>query len=181
MKRFLAVFLMLVMTLSFASCVVEDEPVVSGDEQKTEAVEEKQEENQEKKQEEKLGLNSSAEFKTLKFTATEIEESTGNDFFSPADGKIFVGIKFTIENISDEEQCLSSLLMFGSYVDDVKCDFSVNAACVFEEGTLDGVVAPGKKLVGWYSLEVPEDWSTIEVSVKADWLSSKSETFVFNK
>lgn len=126
-------------------------------------------------------MNETAVFKNLKFTATELLESQGESFFTPESGNVFVGIKFIVENISNEDQNISSLLMFSSYADDIKCDYSFSATCAFDEGILDGELAPGKKMVGWYALEVPEDWSEIEIAVKADFLSSDSAKFVFNK
>lgn len=126
-----------------------------------------------------FGLNESAVFSKLKFTATELMQSEGEDFFAPSTGNIFVGIKFTIENISEEEQSISSLLLFDSYADDVKASMSISASCVFDEGTLDGSIAPGKKLVGWYAIEVPLGWKTIELHVQANIWSNNSATFVF--
>lgn len=126
-----------------------------------------------------FGLNESAVFSKLKFTATELVQSEGEDFFTPSDGNVFVGIKFSIENISDEEQSVSSLLLFDSYADDVKTSLSVSASCVFDEGTLDGSIAPGKKLIGWYAIEVPATWKTIELQVQANIWSNSSATFVF--
>lgn len=131
-----------------------------------------------------FGLNETAAFSNLKFTATELKESEGdsNGYFTPEDGHVFVGIKFTVENVSDEEQTISSILLFDGYVDDVKCEYSLNAQIAFDEGTIDGAVAAGKKLVGWYALEVPQDWSVIELDVKNNWLSSqKPAKFVFSK
>ena len=172
MKNLLVVLLALVLCVSMAACTIDSRvKEVPSDTQTT----------QKESKEENYSLNETAAFKELKFTATEIEESNGTDFFEPEDGNVFVGVKFTIENISDEEQTVSSLLLFEGYVDDVKCDYSLSAACVFDEGTLDGSVAPGRKLVGWYALEVPEDWSVIELQVLSDWLSSNPATFVFEK
>ena len=94
---------------------------------------------------------------------------------------VFVGVKFTIENISDEEQSISSLLSFTAYIDDVKCDYSISAATVFNEGTLDGSIAPGKKLIGWYSVEIPSDWKNLEIDVKPDILSDNTAKFVLSK
>ena len=71
------------------------------------------------------------------------------------------------------------MLLFEGYVDDVKCDYSFSAACAFDEGTLDGDIASGKKMVGWYALEVPAEWSSIELVVQPDFLASSSATFVF--
>ena len=127
-----------------------------------------------------FGLNETAVFDNLKFTATEIKESKGVEYYTPAEGNVFVGVKFTIENIS-EEQTVSTLLSFEGYADDVKCSYSFNAAMAFNEGTVDGNILPGKKLVGWYALEVPETWSTIELQVKNDLLSSVSAKFIFEK
>ena len=85
---------------------------------------------------ESFGLNETAVFEKLKITATEIKTSKGDEFFTPEEGKVFVGVKFTVENISSEEQTVSSLMMFEGYVDDVKCDYSFSASCAFDEGTL---------------------------------------------
>lgn len=51
----------------------------------------------------------------------------------------------------------------------------------FSEGQLDGSIAPGKKLVGWYAVEASEKWSKLELNVRPSWLSSKTAIFVFNK
>lgn len=127
------------------------------------------------------GLNDTAAFKNLKFTATEIKESDGESLFTPEDGNVFVGVCFTVENISDEEQAVSSILLFEAYVDDIKCDYSFSATCAFGSDSLDGSIAPGKKMVGWYAVEVPATWSELELDVQADLLSSKSAKFVFTK
>ena len=128
-----------------------------------------------------FGLNETAIFENLKFTATEIKESDGTEYFEPESGKTFVGIKFIIENTSNETQVVSSLMLFTAYADDIKCDYSLNANVAFDEGTLDGEIAAGKKLMGWYALEVPENWSKIDLEVKSEWLSSGSAMFVFSK
>lgn len=133
------------------------------------------------KKDETFGLNETAVFKTLKFTATEIKESHGETYFAPESGKVFVGVKFTVENISDEDQTISSILLFEAYADDVKCSESFTAAMAFDSEMLDGTIAPGKKLVGWYALEVPENWAAIELNVQSSWLSNSSAKFVFTK
>lgn len=129
---------------------------------------------------ETFSLNETAVFNNLKFTATEIKESNGESFFTPESGNVFVGVNFTIENTSDEEQNISSILLFDAYCDDIKCDYSINAACSFDT-SLDGSIAPGKKMVGWYAVEVPSDWQSIEMHVSSDWLSNNSAKFVFTK
>ena len=128
-----------------------------------------------------FGLNETAALPTIRVTATEIKESAGSVFFEPGEGNVFVGVKFTIENVSDADQTISSILLFDAYADGVKCSYSVSAACAFTDGTLDGTVAPGKKLVGWYAVEVPKEWSALELQVKSSWLSNNTAVFVFEK
>ncbi len=175
MKRVLALILVMMMCLSFVACTETDTPSKEGSNEST-----SKETSQVKNQEGTFGLNETAVFNDLKFTASALEESNGKNFFEPEDGNVFVGVKFTIENISDEEQTVSSMLLFNGYVDDVKCKYSVSAAMAFE-GTLDGSIAPGKKLIGYYSLEVPKDWKKLELDVQSSWLSSTSARFVFEK
>lgn len=167
-KIIIAVF---VLAILLAGCTESNKPTKEKVQSQTSTVQE----------EETFGLNETAVFKNLKFTATELVESEGDGFFTPENGNIFIGVKFTIENISDEEQSVSSILLFDGYVDDVKCEYSLNASCAFSDGTIDGSIEPGKKLVGWYALEVPQNWSVIELNAKSEWLSNNSAKFVFNK
>lgn len=131
--------------------------------------------------EDTFSLNETAVFSNLKFTANELKESGGKGFFTPDDGNVFVAVNFTVENTSDEEQIISSILLFDAYADDEKCEYSVNANCAFDSGTLDGSIAPGKKMTGWYALEVSKDWSNLELHVSSNWLSGSSAKFVFTK
>ena len=130
---------------------------------------------------ETFGLADTAVFNTIKVTAEELKESTGKNYFEPDRGNVFVGVKFTIENISNEDQTISSLLLFEAYCDRTKCDYSVSANCAFDEGTLDGTLAPGKKMTGYFAVEVPKDWKELELQVKSGWLSNMKAAFVFNK
>ncbi len=169
MKKLLCLVVSFIMLLSLTSCM------------ETEPTKEINGATQESASEQTFSLAETAVFETLKITATELKESSGTDFFKPDAGNIFVGINFTIENISSEEQAISSLLLFEAYADDIKCDYSINAACAFNEGTLDGALAAGKKMVGWYAIEVPADWKNIELNVEPSLLSNSSAKFVFEK
>lgn len=171
MKKLLLLFLCLALCFSAIGCTIDSAP------EKEQASSSQGNSNAQTPQ--TFGLNESAVFSNLKFTATELSQSDGKDFFVPNTGNVFVGIKFTIENISNEDQSISSLLLFEGYVDDVKTSWSVSASCVFDEGTLDGTIAPGKKLVGWYSVEVPANWKTLELKVQNSIWSNNSATFVF--
>ncbi len=128
-----------------------------------------------------FAVGETAVFENLKITATEFKESKGKQYFEPQDGKIFVGVKFTIENISEEDINISSVLLFNGYADDVSVgDYSVSAGMAFD-GSLDGTIAKGKKLIGWYSAEVPKDWKQLQVDFKPDMLSDSKASFVIDK
>ena len=128
-----------------------------------------------------FSLNETAVFETIKVTANKIEQSSGKNFFQPESGNVFVGVQFTVENISDEDQNISSLLLFDAYVDGVKCDYSFTANSAFSDGTLDGELTPGKKMIGYYSVELPKNWSELELQVKSEWLSNTKAAFVFHQ
>ena len=131
---------------------------------------------------ETFALGDTAVFNSIKVTADDLKESDGADtFFKPGDGNVYVGVQFTIENVSDEDQSISTLLLFDAYVDGVKCNYSISANSVFGEGTLDGTVSPGKKLVGYYAVEAPADWAELELQFSSSWLNGSKAAFVFNK
>lgn len=137
------------------------------------------------KTEELFGVGDTAVFGRIKVTANEIKTAYGDDFFTPQNGNIYVGVNFTIENTSDTDVSISSLLLFDAYVDDSKCEYSFSAMSAFDasNNTLDGKLAPGKKMTGWYCVEIPENWTELELQVLQNWLSSSdsSAKFVFTK
>lgn len=111
-----------------------------------------------------FNLGDTVETKKVKAIITSIEKSNGNQFNSPADGNEFVLINLEIENISDSEMTVSSLLSFDAYVDDVTINESISAQ-IAKEGTntVDGTVAAGKKIKGTLGYEVPAEWTQIEI------------------
>lgn len=127
-----------------------------------------------------FGLNETAVFKNYKITAVEIKETTGKEYFEPKDGYIFVGVKFVVENISNEQQTISSY-DFSAYSNDFACDDSMSASIAFDSQYVSGTLAAGKKLSGWYSVEIPKDWDNLEIVVKPELFSDTTASFVFNK
>lgn len=178
MKKIVALVLMLTILFSLVGCFEENYP--EKEVMNTQEIEEKKE-VEEQNEEKTFSLNETAVFEKMKITAEEVKETVGEGFLTAEEGKTFVGIKFSIENISNEDITVSSLLLFDAYVDDVKANLSFTATTAFSEGLLDGTIAGGKKLVGWYPLEVPADWKSIELDVKSDWLSNMKARFVFDK
>lgn len=129
-------------------------------------------------------IGDTAEYKDVQISLLSYEESTGNDWSTPADGKIFVFAEFEIVNNSKDEISISSMLSFESYCDDYKLDYSSNALMAIsteDSKQLDGSIAPGKKMKGVLGLEVPSDWKNIEIYYKDNaWLDSNF-SFVIEK
>lgn len=136
---------------------------------------------EEQAKEETYVVGDTAVFEKIKVTANTKKVSSGTDFFKPESGNTFVGVEFTIENISDEDVNISSILLFDAYVDDTKCDYSISAECAMDSSnhTLDGSIAPGKKMTGWYAVEVPQSWAEIELQIVQDWLSGSKNAAKF--
>ena len=117
--------------------------------------------------------------KNIKATLVDVSISKGSKYNKPTDGNVFVLCEFTIENDSDEELAVSSMLSFEAYCDDYTCSYSLGALLEKEnKGQLDGTVAPGKKMNGIVGYEVPEDWSKLEIHFTPDVWSDKDIVFV---
>lgn len=128
-------------------------------------------------------VGETVETKKIKAVISEVEKLNGSDFNRPADGNEFVLLHLTIENISDSEISVSSMLSFNSYVDDVTVNESL-AAQIAKEGTstVDGTIAAGKKLKGVLAYEVSKDWEEIEVHFTPDvWDNTAIKWIIENK
>lgn len=134
-----------------------------------------------KKEKDSYRVGEQAEQGDVAVTLTEVEESSGGDFFTPEEGKVFLICHFDIENNSDDDLSVSSILSFDAYVDDYSASISLSATASSSEAQLDGSVAAGKKMAGVIGYEVPEDWSTLEVTFKPNVWSGKSITFIAEK
>ena len=129
-----------------------------------------------------FGLNDTAVFKNLKVTATEIKTSTGSTYLKPSDGNIYVGVNFTIVNTSNKDQVISSALDFDAYTDNNSASESITGASAFGSGTktIDGKIAPGKQLQGYYVIEAPKTTKVIEIQFKADLFGGSKAVFKFD-
>lgn len=112
-------------------------------------------------------------------TLNDVSENSGSQFLKPTDGNVFVVCEFTIENNTDSEMAVSSLLCFECYFDDYAANISLGAMTSNQsKQQLDGSVAPGKKINGVVGYEAPEDWTEMEIRFTPNVYGSKS--FVFN-
>lgn len=129
-----------------------------------------------------LGVGDTAEAGGIKITFASIKESTGNEYLKPEDGKVYLQCEFEIENGSDKDLTISSMLCFETYVDGYSISQSIGGL-IDSEGNkldqLDGSVAAGKKMRGTIGYEVPTDWKEIEIRINPDALSFFSKETVF--
>ncbi len=118
-----------------------------------------------------------AEMNDVRVTMTSCKLGHGSEYNKPTDGNAFLLVEFEIENNSDEELAISSMLSFEAYADDYALDYSLTALMEKEGNQLDGTIAPGKKMKGWIGWEVPEDFSKAEIHFTDNvWSSNK---FIF--
>lgn len=156
--------------------------VTSGDEEpkKVGETQSNQQNTQEKNEtKDAFAIGEIAELNDVRVTMTDYKESSGSEWNKPTDGNIFLLVQFEIENNSDEEVTVSSMLSFEAYADDYSASLSLSALMENDETQLDGTVAPGKKMKGWIGYEVPSDWAKFEVQfVDSIWSNTPFKFFV---
>lgn len=114
-------------------------------------------------------------------TLLSAEESKGNDFNKPDDGKTFMICEFEIENGSSKDIAISSIMSFEAYVDGYSTTIDLSAQISTDKDQLDGSVAAGKKMKGVIGYQIPKDWKELEINVTPDFWGGKDITFVVNK
>ena len=97
-----------------------------------------------------------------------------NQFLQPEDGKIYYKVDFEFENTSDSEESISSIVSFDAYED----GYSISQSYVSDE-TVDGTIAPGKKLTGSLIYELNEGWQELEIDYETNIFSNKKIVMKF--
>lgn len=123
-------------------------------------------------------IGDTAKLDEVYVTLVNVTQSRGSEYFTASDGNVYVLWEFTIENNSDAELNISSLLCFDAYVDDYSTSISLSAESSSDKNPLDGTIAPGKKMNGVIGYEVPQDWKTFEVHFTPDFWSGDGD-FIF--
>lgn len=129
-----------------------------------------------------FSVGETVELKNIKVAFKGISQSKGTDFIKPSEGNIFVLCEFDIQNSSDKDITVSSLLSFEAYCDDYATSISLTAlAGKGEKNQLDGSVAAGKRMNGVIGYEVPANWKELEISFTPDFWTGKDITFIATK
>jgi len=92
-----------------------------------------------------------------------------DEFMNPGPGNIFLAIDVTVENVGEKVELVSSLGMFD--LRDVEGNRYEQALFVTTgKASLNGEVAPGKKLRGEIVFKVPKEVKGLEFIIKPDFL-----------
>lgn len=113
-------------------------------------------------------VGETVELNDIRATLVSVTESSGSQFAKPADGNTFLLCEFNIENNSNSEITVSSIMSFEAYCDDYSINQSVSGLLNTDKTQLDGTVASGKKMNGVIAYEVPSNWKNLEVSFTPD-------------
>lgn len=104
--------------------------------------------------------------KYFKVTVKSLKKLEGDSFNKPSSGNEFVQVQLEIENISDDDFTISSILMFNAYYDGYSVNESLSAQIADNSiSTMDGALAKGKKIKGQLAYELPKDWKELEIDV----------------
>lgn len=128
-----------------------------------------------------FGVGERAEMKDIYVTLESVAESKGSAYNAPTDGNVFVICEFTIENESNSELAISSLMSFTAYADDYTLNYSLGGIMEADKQQLDGAIAAGKKMNGIVAFEAPADWTEFEVHFSPNVYSSKEFVFIYSK
>lgn len=106
----------------------------------------------EKQEPETLTLGDTVKFDELLITLNGVRTSEGEEFFSP-NNDFFLILDITIENTGDKAEIISSMLQMSLYDADA---YSYNQMFLMDlKGSVDGEVAPGRKMRGELAFDVP--------------------------
>lgn len=130
-------------------------------------------------------VGETADYNNVQIQLLNYEESSGNDWGAPAEGNVFVFVNLEVVNNTDSEISVSSMASFDNYCGDYKLDYSSNAftalATDSEKQQMDGSIASGMRLNGYLCLEVPADWSSIEIHYSESIWSDSNIKFLITK
>lgn len=101
------------------------------------------------------------------------EYKSDNEFMQPEDGFTYWRTEFEIENISDTDQAISSMMSWECYAD----DYSMEQSWI-EDDVIDATLSPGKKVKGAMYFVVPVDAEEIIVEFETNFWSETKVVFV---
>jgi len=102
--------------------------------------------------------------KDFKVTVNKLYKVKGDELSQPQPGNEFIAVDCTVENISNEQQAVSSVMMFKVVDKDGReCEESIGGLTAAKAGQMDGEIGPGRKITGVYVVEVPKGTTGLEL------------------
>ncbi|MHB9940631.1 DUF4352 domain-containing protein [Clostridium sporogenes] len=102
--------------------------------------------------------------KDFKVTVNKLYKVKGDELSQPQPGNEFIAVDCSVENISNEQQAVSSVMMFKVVDKDGReCEESIGGLTAAKEGQMDGEIGPGRKITGVYVVEVPKGTTGLEL------------------
>lgn len=132
-----------------------DDPVVAEEETEDEGLQETQEEA-----EEIYSIGDAVTMGNLEFAVNSVRWDYGDEFISPDQGERWLVVDATIDNLSDESEAISSMIMFDLVdMDGYSQDLSIVADT---RGQLDGELGANRTMSGEIAFTVQEEESEWE-------------------
>ena len=128
-----------------------------------------------------FGVGEPVELDNVVVTLDSVTENSGGNYMTPTDGKVFVVCEFTIDNQSEQDIAVSSMLSFNTYIDDYASPLNLSSMLSTNQTQLDGTIAAGKKMNGVVGYEADPDWQNIEIRFTADFWSDQEFIFTYSK
>lgn len=135
-------------------------------------------EKQQEEQKTEFYVGNVVSLNNIEVTFVSCTESNGKQYLEPEDGNVFLICEFSIDNKSEKDIAVSSLVSFEAYVDDYSTTLSLTGTVSTDKQQLDGSIAAGKKMNGVVGYEVPKDWKELEIRFTPDFWTGKDVTFI---
>lgn len=120
----------------------------------------------------------------LELTFLGYTESSGTEYNSPADGKVFVFPEFEVYNGTNEKVTMDTWTPFLYYCDGYNVESSSSAIFSMTELNLDvltGDIVQGGRMKACLPLELPSDWKEMEIFYKDSYYGDTEFSFVFDR
>lgn len=127
-------------------------------------------------------LGETAKAKSFSLTANSVNVvKSDNQFVQPDEGNEYVEVEFVLENTSDSDIVVSSVLNCNAYVDGFAVSEDLSAGVAAGSDSFNGTVASGKKLKGCLFYELSNDWNELEIDISIGLSKEDEVKFVFTK
>lgn len=126
----------------------------------------------------KYAIGETVNVDDLQIVINEVKEIPGTQYFEPEEGKRFILVDLTLDNLGSDDFIVSSLLFF-ALKDDTGQEYSISiSGLTASEGkSPDGTIIPGDKLRGQLVYEIPIEASGLVLIFEPNLLGSSSVRF----